>query len=105
MANLPCPWGQSVVDLSRERLTSNQKLWLVMKVIEKKLRPIEIEERFNISTKTISKWKITYRNGILPQKTEKTRPKVVDEEGFAKLTTIIRTDPNISESVCPQRVD
>ena len=51
MSNLPCPWGPAAIDLRNKNLSTNEKLWLITNVINKKILPKDIEEKYNISTK------------------------------------------------------
>jgi hypothetical protein len=91
-----CPWGSEKINLKNKILSSDQKLWLVKEVIMRRLRPIDIYERYNIDPKTFSKWRVNYRNGQVPQPSNKCRPKVVDEIGLSELKSLILIEPDIS---------
>ena len=84
------------LSLKDKILSSDQKLWLVKQVISRKLRPIDIYQRYNIDPKTFSKWRVNYRNGQVPQPSSKCRPKIVDEIGLSELRNLILIEPDIS---------
>jgi transposase-like protein len=91
-----CPWGSEIINLKNKILSSDQKLWLVKEVIMRRLRPIDIQERYNIDPKTFSKWRVNYRNGQVPQTSSRCRPKIVDEVGLNELRNLILSEPDIS---------
>jgi transposase-like protein len=93
--NSNCPWGSENINLKNTVISSDEKLWLVKQVITRKLRPIDIHQRYNIDPKTFSKWRVNYRNGQMPQPSNKCRPKIVDDIGLRELKNLILIEPSL----------
>ena len=90
-------FAKESVDLRRAVLSSDQKLLIIKEIVNKTLTPMQIELKYNISVKTISKWIIKYRNSVLPQPSMSARPRVIDDRSFEVIKNYYLSDPNITE--------
>ena len=58
-----CPWGKQNPNLSRIKLTANQRKWIIDAVTTKYKTTSEIAGRYNIKVKTIQTWVRRARDG------------------------------------------
>ena len=93
---LPCPWGETLVDLRTKKLTEEEKRWLANEFISKRQSSKELHEKYSIPKTTL--WKYVQQvklKRVLHCKGG--RPRAIDETSMSVLLEKLKGKPNMPD--------
>lgn len=82
-----CPFQPDDVDLSCERLSKEEKKWIVLNVVRGVATSTELSRKYNLKADTIRRHVRMYKKGIMVQASYG-RPRILDKEAFEEVVAL-----------------